>query len=68
MRQNINISRIDKKNKLLNKFLLKRFQMFFIFWTSVSNVLNVHKMLGRQTNAYGTYFYADSTISSILQA
>ena len=34
-------------------FLLKRLQMFYIFWANVSNV---HKMLRDQTNVYATTF------------
>ena len=53
MQENIKICKIDKKrNKLLKKndtFLLKRLEMFYIFWASVSNV---HKMLRRQTKVY----------------
>ena len=68
MQKNVKISKIDKKrNKLLksNKFLLKRLEMSYIFWANVSkeSTENVEALNERLC----TYFYVDSTISSILQ-
>ena len=38
--------------------------MFYIFWANVSNVLNVHKMLGCQTNVYVTTFMSILLVQS----
>ena len=38
MQEKVKISEVDKTRKTIrkNKFLLKRLQLFYIFWTNVS--------------------------------
>ena len=72
MRENVKISKIDKKrNKLFKKILkvlLKKMKLFYIFWTNVSKWKYIKYWSVKWTFMYLLlYFYAVPTISSILQ-
>ena len=64
--QNALILKMSTCEKLLkiNKFILNRLEMFYIFWTHVSK----WKYIKFWDKCLCTYFYVGSTISSLLQA
>ena len=69
MQEKVKISEVDKTRKTIrkNKFLLKRLQMFYIFWTNVSEWIYIKYWDVKRTFMY-LLLFEDSTISSIMQA